>query len=324
MMKYMKTLKFSLLTFLLLFLFGSCEPDEVYAPHNNNNISLEQLLRTYELWSVDINSTRGNGQTAFVEMAFTLSFINGNLYANNNLVGFGDRGNGYGIVVGAYDTGGVVLDVYHDIDGHQRFEVYQETATSIELYNPSNDTSYFLDGYQRSEFDYDDVFFENVDFFLQEYKTWEKTLTSTQGNDTNFDSENYLYFFNENNTNLFKSSEDEAIGNVDNIFWDYTGTYNVSAISASSDTKKLSLNYDFYDNDHFELSVINDELIRLFHPDSGKTYEFRGVNNVVFMKIQGDGKTTLNSGIIRSQKTKRKENIRAKKRSNLVTYFSKP
>ena len=64
MMKYMKTLKFSLLTFHLLFLFGSCEPDEVYAPHNNNNISLEQLLRTYELWSVDINSTRGNGQTA--------------------------------------------------------------------------------------------------------------------------------------------------------------------------------------------------------------------------------------------------------------------
>ncbi|MDA9575937.1 nicotinic acid mononucleotide adenyltransferase [Flavobacteriaceae bacterium] len=319
----MKTLKFSLLTFLLLFLFGSCEPDEVYAPHNNNNISLEQLLRTYELWSVDINSTRGNGQTAFVEMAFTLSFINGNLYANNNLVGFGDRGNGYGIVVGAYDTGGIVLDVYHDIYGHQRFEVYQETATSIELYNPSNDTSYFLDGYQRSEFDYDDVFFENVDFFLQEYKTWEKTLTSTHGNDTNFDSENYLYFFNENNTNLFKSSVDEAIGNVDNIFWDYTGTYNVSTISASSDTKKLSLNYDFYDNDHFELSVINDELIRLFHPDSGKTYEFRGVNNVVFMKIKGDGKTILNSGIIRSQKTKRKENIRAKKRSNLVTYFSK-
>ncbi len=142
----MKTLKLYFLPFLSLFLFWSCERDELRVPENNNNtISLEQLLRTYELWYVDINSTSGNGQTAFVEMAFTLSFLNGNLYANNNLVGFGEQGNGYGISVGEYETGGIILDIYHDIDGHQRFEVYQESASSIELYNPSNNTSYFLD-----------------------------------------------------------------------------------------------------------------------------------------------------------------------------------
>jgi len=320
----MKTLKPYFLPFLYLFIFWSCERDELRVPENNNNtISLEQLLRTYELWYVDINSTSGNGQTAFVEMAFTLSFLNGNLYANNNLVGFGEQGNGYGISVGEYETGGIILDIYHDIDGHQRFEVYQESASSIELYNPSNNTSYFLDGYQRNEFDYDGVFFENVDYFLQEYKTWEKTLTSADGNETNFDSENYLYFFYENNNNLFKSSEDEEVGNVDNIYWDYTGNYTVESISGGGDIKNLTLDYDFYGDDYFELSVINDELIRLFHSDSGKTYEFRGVNNIVFMRTQENGKSDKSSMKVRPQKTIRKENLRTKKRSNTATYFAK-
>jgi len=320
----MKTLKPYFLPFLYLFIFWSCERDELRVPENNNNtISLEQLLRTYELWYVDINSTSGNGQTAFVEMAFTLSFLNGNLYANNNLVGFGEQGNGYGISVGEYETGGIILDIYHDIDGHQRFEVYQESASSIELYNPSNNTSYFLDGYQRNEFDYDGVFFENVDYFLQEYKTWEKTLTSAEGNETNFDSENYLYFFYENNNNLFKSSEDEEVGNVDNIYWDYTGNYTVESISGGGDIKNLTLDYDFYGDDYFELSVINDELIRLFHSDSGKTYEFRGVNNIVFMRTQENGKSDKSSMKVRPQKTIRKENLRTKKRSNTATYFAK-
>ncbi|MGC6526368.1 MAG: nicotinic acid mononucleotide adenyltransferase [Flavobacteriaceae bacterium] len=320
----MKTLKLYFLPILSLFLFWSCERDELHVPENNNNtISLEQLLRTYELWYVDINSTSGNGQTAFVEMAFTLSFLNGNLYANNNLVGFGEQGNGYGISVGEYETGGIILDIYHDIDGHQRFEVYQESASSIELYNPSNNTSYFLDGYQRNEFDYDGVFFENVDYFLQEYKTWEKTLTSAEGNETNFDSENYLYFFYENNNNLFKSSEDEEVGNVDNIYWDYTGNYTVESISGGGDIKNLTLDYDFYGDDYFELSVINDELIRLFQSDSGKTYEFRGVNNIVFMRTQENGKSDKSSMKVRPQKTIRKENLRTKKRSNTATYFAK-
>ncbi len=69
----MKTLKLYFLSFLSLFLFLSCERNDLHVPaNNNNNISLEQLLRTYELWYVDLNSTSGNGQTAFVEMAFTL------------------------------------------------------------------------------------------------------------------------------------------------------------------------------------------------------------------------------------------------------------
>jgi hypothetical protein len=319
----MKTLKLFLIATFSISILWSCGYDEVHAStENNTNISLEQLLGQYELWYVDLESTLGNGQTLFVEMAFTLSFLNGNLYANNNLVGFGDRGNGFGISIGEYDTGGIVLDIFHDLDGHQRFEVYQESVSSIELYNPANDTSYFLDGYQRNEFDYDAVFFENIDYFLQEYKTWENTFTSTEGEETEFDDENYLFFYNENSSNLFKSSIDENIGNADQIQWDYTGGYTIEPISGS-DSKKLTLDYDFYDADFLELSVINDELIRLYHPSSGKTYEYSGRSYITFMRASENEKTNLKNRKIRPQKTKRKENTRALRRSGTITYFAK-
>jgi len=97
----------------------------------------------------------------------------------------------------------------------------------------------------------------------------------------------------------------------------------VEPISGGGDTKKLTLDYDFYDDGHFELSVINDELIRLYHSYSGKTYEFRGVNNIVFMRTQENGKAGESSMKVRPQKTKRKENLRAKMRSKTTTYFSK-
>lgn len=320
----MKTLKLFLIATFSITVLWSCGYDEVYAPaENNTNISLEQLLGQYELWYVDLESTLGNGQTVFVEMAFTLSFLNGNLYANNNLVGFGERGNGFGIAVGEYDTGGIVLDIFHDLDGHQRFEVYQENVSSIELYNPANDTSYFLDGYQRNEFDYDAVFFENIDYFLQEYKTWENTFTSTQGEETEFDDENYLFFYNENSSNLFKSSIDENIGNADQIQWDYTGSYTVEPISGS-DSKQLSLDYDFYDPDFFELSVINDELIKLYHPNSGKIYEYSGRSYITFMRTSESGKADQKDRKVRPQRSKRKENTRALKRSSAITYYAKP
>ena len=319
----MKTLKFFLIATFSISILWSCGYDEVHAStENNTNISLEQLLGQYELWYVDLESTLGNGQTLFVEMAFTLSFLNGNLYANNNLVGFGDRGNGFGISIGEYDTGGIVLDIFHDLDGHQRFEVYQESTSSIELYNHANDTSYFLDGYQRNEFDYDSVFFENIDYFLQEYKTWENTFTSTEGEETELDDENYLFFYNENSSNLFKSSIDENIGNADQIQWDYTGSYTVETISGS-DSKKLTLDYDFYDADFLELSVINDELIRLYHPSSGKTYEYSGRSYITFMRASENEKTNPKNRKICPQKTKRKENTRALRRSGTITYVAK-
>ena len=192
----MKTIKLLSGFAIIVTLFTSCYQevivdDYVDAPPA---ISLNQLLGSYELWYVDINQTVGYGETPFLQIAFTMSFRNGTVFANNNLVGFGPngQGNGFGIPVGNYDAYNMILDVYHDLDGYNSFDVYQVNNNTIELYNPFNDTSYFLHGYQRSNFDYDFVFYDNIHYFLQEYEAWEKTYTSQIGAINEFDNENYL------------------------------------------------------------------------------------------------------------------------------------
>ena len=273
----MKTTKLLFMFALTATLFTSCYTDEVIVNDfdNNSSISLNQMLNSYELWYIDINQTLGNGETPFLQIAFTLSFRNGVLYANNNLVGFGSQGNGFGIDVGTYDTFNMALDVNHDIDGFQSFDVYQIDNNTIEFYNPFNDTSYFLNGYQRSNFDYDIVFYDNIHYFLQEYEAWEKTFTSQMGALNEFDNENYLQFLSAGNDSTFRSSQDVNVNNPNNLFWDYTGLYGVGNISGNTNLKTLTLDYDFFDNEFFELSVINDEQIELFHPASGTVYEIR-------------------------------------------------
>ena len=320
----MKTTKLLFMFALTATLFTSCYTDEVIVNDfdNNPSISLNQMLNSYELWYIDVNQTLGNGETPFLQIAFTLSFRNGVLYANNNLVGFGSQGNGFGIDVGTYDTFNMALDVNHDIDGFQSFNVYQIDNNTIELYNPFSDTSYFLNGYQRSNFDYDFVFYDNIYYFLQEYEAWEKTFTSQMGALNEFDNENYLQFLSAGNDSTFRSSQDVNVNNPNNLFWDYTGLYGVGNISGNSNLKTLTLDYDFFDNEFFELSVINDEQIELFHPASGTVYEFRGRGYIQYLRSEGNpgktdkalisSKTELKK---RKQKTIKKENPRQDTRS---------
>ena len=164
----MKTIKGLTVFALVALLFTSCHVDIINDDYvDTPSISLNQLLNSYDLWYVDINETVGYGQTPFLQKAFTVSFLGGNVYANNNLVGIGSQGNGLGISIGYYDTYDMILDVSHDLDGFATFDVYQIDSNTIELYNPNNDTSYFLDGYQRSNFDYDFFFYDNIHYFMQ-------------------------------------------------------------------------------------------------------------------------------------------------------------
>jgi len=141
----MKTLKLFTGFALVATLLTSCYTDVLVDDFDDTQqISLNQLLNSYELWYVDINATIGTGETPFLQKAFTLSFRNGNVYANNNLVGIGSQGDGFGVSVGYYDAYDMILDVYHDIDGYETFDIFQINNNTIELYNPFNDTSYFL------------------------------------------------------------------------------------------------------------------------------------------------------------------------------------
>ena len=314
----MKTIKLLFAFALSATLFTSCYTEVLVDDHNNNNISLNQLLGSYELWYVDINQTIGHGETPFLQIAFTMSFRNGTVFANNNLVGFGTQGNGYGIDVGSYQAYDMILDIYHDIDGYNTFDVYQIDNNTIELYNPFNDTSYFLHGYQRSTFDYDYVFYDNIHYFLQEYEAWEKTYTSQVGAINEFDNENYLQFLAGGNDSTFRSSQDTNIGNPDNIYCDYTGVYGVGDISNNMYLKTLTLDYDFFDNEFFELSVINDQRIELYHPSSGTFYEFTGRGYIQYLResnAKGEITKKTTEPKKRKQKTEKKDNPRISNRN---------
>ncbi|TDU43324.1 hypothetical protein BXY82_0735 [Gelidibacter sediminis] len=317
----MKAIKLLFGFALVAILFTSCNKETIY---EEPPISLNQLLGSYDLWYVDINQTSGYGETPFLQIAFTLSFKNGILYANNNLVGFGPngQGNGLGIDVGEYDAYDMVLDVYHDIDGHQTFDIYQVDYDTIELYNPNNDTSYFLHGYQKSTFDYDFVFYDNIHYFLQEYSAWEKSFTSQKGAINEFDNEQFLQFLSGGNDSEFRSSQDQSGTHPDNIYWDYTGVYGVGDVSGNTHLKTLTLDYDYFDNEFFELSVINDQEIELYHANSGTTYEFIGRGYIQYMKnaeAKPSGDSSSKSGREaqkkRKQKTAKKDNPRVNNRS---------
>ena len=312
----MKTLKLLLVFALSATLFTSCYTEVIIDDYANDNyvepaISINQLLGSYELWYVDINETVGYGTTPFLQIAFTLSFKNGTLYANNNLVGIGTTGNGFGIAVGDYDAYNMILDVNHDVDGFETFDVYQINSNTIELYNPNNDTSYFLKGYQRNGLDYDYVFYDNIHYFLQEYEAWEKTYTSNFGAINEFDDENYLQFLAGGNDSEFRSSQDAPATNVSNLIWDYTGIYGVGNISGDAYLKTLTLDYDFFSNEHFELSVINDRQIELYHPTSQTVYEFVGRGFIQYLKTSNaKGQETVKTEKLRKERKNKVENPR--------------
>jgi len=311
----MKTIKLLSGFALIALLFTSCYTEVIVDDYAYDNyqepITVNQLLNSYELWYVDINETIGYGETPFLQMAFTVSFRNGSLFANNNLVGIGSQGNGYGIQIGYYNAYDMILDIDHDIDGYDSFDVYQIDHNTIELYNPFNDTSYFLHGYQRSNFDYDYVFYDNIQYFLQEYEAWEKTYTSNFGALNEFDNENFLQFLSGGNDNNFRSSQDPEGTNPNNIYWDYSGLYGVNDVNGNMYLKTLTLDYDYFDNEFFELSIVNDQRVELYHPNSGTVYEFTGRGYIQYLKV---GQTTDRSKTSgekkRKQHTRKKDNPR--------------
>mgnify|MGYP000096893301 CR=1 FL=1 len=278
----MKTLKLLFATFIIGASFSSCS---VIIDDNDYDYyeTLEDVVTNYDLWYIDYNKTTGSGDVAFLSKAFTISFRNGRVFANNNLVGIGATGNGYGIQIGNYDTYNGFLEVNHQLDGYYDFDVIQISSDRIKLKDNYNNVTYYLEGYQKNSFDYDQIFYDNIEYFLQEYNTWAKTYTSVSGSLNEFDNENFLAFTPENLT-TFYSSQDEVGTQIANIYWDYVGDYSVYDVQGYDDLKILTLNYDSYGTEEFELSVINDGKISLYHIDSETTYEFSGRGYIQYLK----------------------------------------
>ncbi len=302
----MKTIKLLFVTLITALTTASCSisNEPIYYPP-----TLEEIVTGYDLWYVDYNRTTGSGNVPFLSMAFTISFRNGYLYANNNIVDIGYTGNGYGIEIGRYDTYNGFLEVDHIIDGYYDFDVVELSSTSIKLVDNRNRVTYYLEGYQKRDFDYDKIFYDNIEYFLQEYEGWEKTDV-IGGEPNDFDYENFLYFSQDDIT-IFGSSIDEIGTDIGNVLWDYEGIYEVFDVTGYDNLKILTLDYDFNVTEEFELSVINDEVISLYHNASGTTYEFTGRGFIQYLKPDGKAKTDAVSITGRERtKVERKTKVR--------------
>ena len=305
----MKQLKLILVMLITAASFTSCvvvDEDPIY--FEDDSISLNELLQTKELWYIDYNATQGSGDTRFLSLAFTLSFRNGNLYANNNLVGLGTVGDGFGDQIGYYSTNGNYVEIDHDLDGFIDLEVIQTSNNRIKLRDNFTHVTYSLIGYSRNGFDYDQVFYDNIEYFLQEYVAWQKTAVNG-GIENDFDNENYLAFIPENR-NAFQSSQDNLGTNIADLLWDFTGEYEVFDVQGYDNLKILTLDYDLYGNEEFELTVLNDGRIELYHNNSDTAYEFDGSGQIIY-KNSSTKKDRKRFKVSRKVKTK-KEHIAKK------------
>ena len=304
----MKSLKLLFILSITVVLFSSC-----HTGHEDNfignEISLEDVVSGYDLWYVDYHKTIGNRDIPYVSQAFTVSFLNGILYANNNIADIGFTGNGLGIDVGTYDTFSGVLKTRHDLDGSNDFEVTVTSPNEIRLYNYRQNITYFLIGYQTSTFDYDKLFYENIEYFLQEYIAWEK-INTVGGAPNAFDAKNYLQFTPENIT-TFYSSQDNFGTQIDVLEWSYVGGYEVFDVFGFENLKILTLNYDDGALEEFELSIINDGTIRLYNLNSETTYDFEGRGFIQYLKGEKTNKSAKAS--VRNENRKRTKIERKKK-----------
>lgn len=254
--------------------------------------NVNRALQAYDLWYVDINATVGNGEVPFLQRAFTISFDGGTVYANNNIAGIGSNGNGFGVDIGYYSTSDGMVRIDHDVDGIWDLQVYSVNGNTLELYSRSTDTSYYVEGYNTNNFDYDRVFYENIQYFLQEYELWEKVYVSNEGAINDFDAENFIQFLAGTSSDYFRSSIDEMGTPLNKVAWDYEGDYQVYDVKGDETFKTLTLDYDYMGNDYFELYVLNDNTIELFHSSSGTTYQFKGRYYIEYLKAGKQGSQT--------------------------------
>ncbi len=287
----MKTLKITFIILISSLVFTSCVIDQSSVYNYDSGISLDELLQSKDLWYIDYNQTQGDDDVRFMSLAFTLSFINGKVYANNNLVGLGNVGNGYGDQIGYYGTDGTFLEIDHDLDGFKNFEVIQLSTNRLKFISQNTNVSFILIGYNTNEFDYDAVFYDNIEYFLQEYNTWYKTETNG-GVENDFDYENYLAFIPENR-NRFLSSQDVVGTNLDTLIWDFSGNYEVFDVQGTDTLKVIELDYDQNGIEEFELSILSDGKIELYHIASDTTYIFEGSGQIIYKREGNLGETKI-------------------------------
>jgi hypothetical protein len=69
-----------------------------------------------------------------------------------------------------------------------------------------------------------------------------------------------------------------------NIIFDYEGGYEVYDVNGYDDLKVLTLDYDGGAVETFEMSVLSDNIVELYHVSSKTTYKFEGNSFIQYLK----------------------------------------
>jgi len=152
------------------------------------------------------------------------------------------------------------------------------------LYDRNQRVTYTLNGYNKSNYNYQNVVYNNIGLLLQEFVAWKK-VSAIGGFKNPFDNKNFLGF--ETFDNEFVSSNSPSNSSLNNINWNSGGYYSVLN---TIDVRKKILWLDFPDRrDIFELTLANnglDNKIYLYHIESGRSYTFVGDGYIQFMRSQ--------------------------------------
>ncbi len=73
----MKAIKPLLILILIGTMTTSCYTEVILDDEliEESNFKTDQVLRSYDLWYIDINATKGNGEVPFLQRAFTISIL---------------------------------------------------------------------------------------------------------------------------------------------------------------------------------------------------------------------------------------------------------
>ena len=95
---------------------------------------------------------------------------------------------------------------------------------------------------------------------------------------------------------------------IGSIYWDYVGDYEIFDVAGYDNFKILTLDYDLGYNEEFELVVLDDGTIELYHVNSGTFYEYSGRDFILIMKEAETKKDDGSVSIEGRKRTKVKRN----------------
>lgn len=277
-MKNLLSLLFSII------ILSSCSSDDDNATNQPQSNSIEELLGSYDLWYVEPDQYTSDFELG--QEAITFSFVENQLYANKNLIGFdpeliGNEESTYTVE----QTGNNASITIDDTS----FTVFGVSGNSLKLVNSyDNSTAFYITGYAANDFPLDDIFYERMAHFFNEYKFWQKTATENpDDNEGNFATLNYIEFSEVRN---FRSSEDTEDLTYDQINWQYQGSYRLTTENSEEEPISNELIFIYHTdeneeeiaNDTLKVNVLNENRIQLSEPDLNIHYTFEGTTNTPY------------------------------------------